>query len=639
MRTMMTLGLMAILSSTLLADTPASAVPADLGHDHGTLAWVEPQPPTFVVYNDGTTAWAESDTLWKYICGSNTAGLTVDDLRNAALEQEAILASQPDDVVIVDNNTRGANNAFNVVFVAIGFPDDGLRALQRAETYIENTFDDPMTVQVQLIYQSLPPGVLGQTGSNRINTAWSVSGPLMIAGMDADDTIQTSLPSGSTVPVRYDGGSATVTQETVIRFNVANFNATLGNSVQSPGSISISSNEQWDFDPSDGVSGSRLSFQDVIIHEVGHLLGFVSEADSFTPAMDTLDLFRFQDNSVYDPSTLGEFQTFPRLVDRGVPDGQHICDLISAEYAMEDGVPNQASHLRQSILGGTLGLMEPSIGAGRTRYPNFYSTADLALFDAIGYDYPPCPSPAILTQPPLDNPGCTGSSVMIPIVADTSGGSVDYQWRKGNQNLANGAKYQGVNTSTLTILNVGVSDESLDYECVVAFANGCDRVSNYAGVTVVPPDFSITTQPQSQVVDEGTAFVLLSVVVDQPAQVASYQWRQDGVPITDSQGGRIVGFDSSTMIISNVQLSDDGNYDCVMTSGGSACVITSNAATLTVNAVADCPGDFDGSGAVDLGDLGQLLGCWQQPCGDLTGDNNTDLADLGVLLGAYGPCP
>lgn len=48
------------------------------------------------------------------------------------------------------------------------------------------------------------------------------------------------------------------------------------------------------------------------------------------------------------------------------------------------------------------------------------------------------------------------------------------------------------------------------------------------------------------------------------------------------------------------------------------------------------PGDLDGSGCVDLSDLGILLGCWQQPCGDLNGSGTTDLADLGILLGNYG---
>ena len=51
-----------------------------------------------------------------------------------------------------------------------------------------------------------------------------------------------------------------------------------------------------------------------------------------------------------------------------------------------------------------------------------------------------------------------------------------------------------------------------------------------------------------------------------------------------------------------------------------------------------CEGDFDGSGSVDGGDLGALLGSWGTPDGDLNGDGTTDGADLGVFLGLWGEC-
>jgi len=59
------------------------------------------------------------------------------------------------------------------------------------------------------------------------------------------------------------------------------------------------------------------------------------------------------------------------------------------------------------------------------------------------------------------------------------------------------------------------------------------------------------------------------------------------------------------------------------------------------NAIAsDCPGvDFDGSGLVDGGDLGALLGQWGACAGctgDLNGDGAVDGNDLGTLLGVWG---
>lgn len=56
-----------------------------------------------------------------------------------------------------------------------------------------------------------------------------------------------------------------------------------------------------------------------------------------------------------------------------------------------------------------------------------------------------------------------------------------------------------------------------------------------------------------------------------------------------------------------------------------------------------CPGDFDGSGAVDFGDLLEVLGAWgacPNACApDLDGNGAIDFADLVALLTLWGPCP
>jgi hypothetical protein len=101
-----------------------------------------------------------------------------------------------------------------------------------------------------------------------------------------------------------------------------------------------------------------------------------------------LDLFRFQrtdGSSDNNPDTTAEFQVRPRRCSYNAPNDDHNSDLVSAEYRMSDGNPYQASHFREQT--PNIGLMDPALAAGQTFWPAFYSTADLAMFDAIGYDY------------------------------------------------------------------------------------------------------------------------------------------------------------------------------------------------------------------------------------------------------------
>ena len=55
----------------------------------------------------------------------------------------------------------------------------------------------------------------------------------------------------------------------------------------------------------------------------------------------------------------------------------------------------------------------------------------------------------------------------------------------------------------------------------------------------------------------------------------------------------------------------------------------------------DCPGDFNGDGAVNGADFGALLAAWGDcTCPeDLTGDGTINGADVGLILAYWGPCP
>jgi hypothetical protein len=92
-------------------------------------------------------------------------------------------------------------------------------------------------------------------------------------------------------------------------------------------------------------------------------------------------------------------------------------------------------------------------------------------------------------------------------------------------------------------------------------------------------------------------------VIAEGAAPLMYQWRRDGVPL--SNGGTVSGADSPMLTIAAGE-ADVGHYDCVVTSGDGR--VTSAAAVLALRP--PCHGDLNRDGVVDGADLGLLLAGW-----------------------------
>jgi len=340
------------------------------------------------LYSSGEQVTMECESIWKPVCGSEPGSVSVKDLETmAGTHSETFAPGQP--VTIVDREREyGERAGFNVVFVlGANVPAAALPAFAAAEAYLEAQFQDPITVTVSVSFAALQPGVLGGTSSSYVYTNYGAVRAGLATGMDGNDSIQSFLPTTSTVPVRYRGNRPTVTNEDRVFFTIANCNATVAAFAGNAASMQYSTNFTWDYDPSNGVATNAYSFQDVIIHEVGHALGFTSGADFRNNDLEMLDLFRFQrtdGNGDFNPDTTAEFQSRPRLVSYNSPNDDHNSDLISVEYRMSDGYPQQASHFRDQT--PPIGIMDPTLGYGQTFYPNFFLSSDLTMFDAIGYD-------------------------------------------------------------------------------------------------------------------------------------------------------------------------------------------------------------------------------------------------------------
>ena len=346
----------------------------------GAYLRVERPPAQATLYGSSESFPMPVHEIWRPMCGSTPIG-EAELAAMLAVHRETLATNPP----VVVNET--GSDAMNVVFTVSGsIPSGATAALAAAEAYLEGIFPDPITVTIPISFQQLQPGVLGGTGSAYGYVSYAGTRQVLQSGMDGNDTIQSWLPSGSTCPVRYRNSSS-VTNETRVFFTLANYKATAGFVAGTDANMTFSSNFNWDFDPSNGVSGSAFSFVDVVIHETGHALGFTSGGDFRSRDMEVLDLFRFQrtdGSGDYNPDTLAEFQVRARLVAYNQPGDDHNSDLISAEYRMSDGSPYQMSHLREQA--ANIGLMDPALAPGETWYPAYFSTADVALFDAIGYD-------------------------------------------------------------------------------------------------------------------------------------------------------------------------------------------------------------------------------------------------------------
>ena len=362
----------------------------------------ELEPEQATLYTTGERVMIQPRAVWRPMCGSDPAAVTIEELEQAWERHQADFADA-NEVEVLGAGRSARGSGLNILFnLSPAVPAVAEDALAEVEAYIESQFGDPVTVSVNVTFDSLGGGVLGFASSSSSDQFYSTVRNSLQNGADGNDTIQDDLPGGSSIPVRYTSTSQSVTNENVITVNRATFKATIGSlSTGVDVSITINSDFNWDYDPSNGVPGNRTCFQSVMVHEVGHGLGFVTDADSFFASTGLLDIYRFARNDTVsgnnidaNPDNLSEFASTARMIDADDPstsadnfEVDPIIDFISVEYRMADGFPNQASHFREQS--NNIGIMDPSIASGTTFFPNFYRTSDLTAFDAIGWDFPP----------------------------------------------------------------------------------------------------------------------------------------------------------------------------------------------------------------------------------------------------------
>jgi hypothetical protein len=294
-----------------------------------------------------------------------------------------------------------------------GMDVNALGGFQAAANYWQSKFADNITVNIDIGFTALGPGILGSTGSTDLAfTTSSIVGALNADATTTNDTLAIGhIPALSGLgglsfltQKNTEGGSLVVSLDNdhsannlYLAINSANAKA-LGWVAPDPlaadASITFSSSFSWDFDQSNGVGAGLQDFVGVAIHEIGHALGFVSGVDyvdyfishplDLDPyaVFSTLDLYRY---SAAGTLNLAAGSTAYFSLDGGTTN----LGLFSTGSSNGDG--RQASHWKDNL---SLGIMDPTANpAGQVNTP---SSLDLVAFDVIGWDLIPEPSAASL---------------------------------------------------------------------------------------------------------------------------------------------------------------------------------------------------------------------------------------------------
>lgn len=405
-----------------------------------------------------------------------------------------------------------------------------IAAFQRGAATWASRIKSPITVNMNIDYgfnrpsgSPFPDGVVGATSTGTLAVDYPTARANLqtSASSAAEAAIYNSLPT-QTIPTNTGNGAVLEVSRALAQalgFLPLNPDDTVA-------TISFNKDFDYDFNPDNGIASDRVDFVGVAAHEIGHALGFISNAgDGSTAPLTTWDMFRFRPGT-----TAGTFTGAQRIMSTGGSQAYFTTQnfavegLGTNELRLSTGGPdgdegdgNQSSHWKADELTGLyIGIMDPTIAEGEREVT---TENDFVALESLGWNLVSSVAPPLPPTAP-DNDGFSSARVLVGCSSSVTGTNLNATMESSEPNHSpdnNGGthsvwyRWQSPGSGNVTMTTAGSA-----YDTVLAIYAG----TNVNSLTLIARNDDIPDVPgqphqiSSSVTFSATAGTVYRIAVD-----------------------------------------------------------------------------------------------------------------------------